>query len=96
VLRSSGSGDNTCLREGEQLLDHACAAVGGVERLLNARPDVVGNARKRGVEHGDNGGEGVVEIVSDAAGQSPDGFHLLRLAQLLFGLLDVGEVADEG
>ena len=35
----------------------------------------------------DDGGEEVVEIVRDAAGEPPDGFHLLRMAQLLLALV---------
>ena len=31
----------------------------------------------------------IVEVVGDAAGQLPDGFHLLRLAQRLLGLLQL-------
>ena len=39
------------------------------------------------VEATDHAGQQVVEIVRDAARQLSDGFHLLRLAQRLLGLL---------
>ena len=39
-----------------------------------------------------NDGQDVVEIVRHAAGQLPDGFHLLRLAQLLLQMLPLRDV----
>ena len=35
----------------------------------------------------DDGREQVVEVVSDAAGEPPDGLHFLRLAKMLFAAL---------
>ena len=46
-----------------------------------------------------DGGEHVVEVVRHAAGQGPDGFHFLRLAQLVFQGQFIGDVpgnADDG
>ena len=39
------------------------------------------------------GGEQVVEVVRDAAGEPADGLHLLRLAELLLELHLRGDVA---
>ena len=50
--------------------------------------------RERGVPH--HRGEEVVEIVRDPAGQPADGFHLLRLSQLLFQALAFRHVAPDG
>ena len=50
-------------------------------------------AQVLGVAH--DHGEDVVEVVGDAAGQPPDGFHLLRLAQPLFELDPRGDVAND-
>ncbi len=40
----------------------------------------------------ENDGQQIVEVVRDAAGELPDGLHLLRLAQLLLGPALVGDV----
>ena len=40
-------------------------------------------------------GEDVVEVVRDAAGELPDGLHLLRVAQLGFELALAGDVAAD-
>ena len=40
-------------------------------------------------------GEDIVEVVCDAAGQLADGFHLLRLAELGFRGLLLGQVAAD-
>jgi hypothetical protein len=45
-------------------------------------------ARQRGVAQNDR--EQVVEVVRHATGESPDGFHLLRMAQLVLGASEVG------
>ena len=41
-------------------------------------------------QRADDAGQEVVEVVRDAAGELADRFHLLRLAQGLFGLLALG------
>ena len=43
----------------------------------------------------DDRGDGVVEIMRDAAGQLADGVHLLDLPELLFELLSVRDVAED-
>ncbi len=42
-------------------------------------------------------GQHIVEVVGDAAGQLADGLHLLRLAQLVFQAVLLGDIdADTG
>lgn len=41
-------------------------------------------------------GEKIIEIVSDAAGEIADGFHLVCLAEASFHALGFGDVDDDG
>ena len=70
--------------EGQDLLHQAARAHRGALDLREA--GVAGQADRRVLARGrhiaDDGGEDVVEIVRDSAGQGADGFHLLRIAQL--------------
>ena len=43
------------------------------------------------VQAAENHGQHIVEVVGDASGQLPHGFHLLGLAQLLFGFHAFGD-----
>ena len=52
-------------------------------------------AVERHLAEADDGGQQVVEVVGDAAGQLPDRFHLLRLPELLLEPLQLGDVARE-
>src|ERR1051325_202079 len=67
-------------REAEQLVPHQTAADGGRDDIAQGR--VVRAAREQ-LGIGEDDGEQVVEVVRDAAGELPDRFHLLRLAELL-------------
>ena len=57
-------------------------------RLISSTSARRGSVRSRPsstqVGVAEDGGEHVVEVVRDAAGEPPDRFHLLRLAQLRF------------
>ena len=44
----------------------------------------------------DDGRQDIVEIMGHASGQDADGFHFLRLAQLFFQFLALGNVAHHG
>ena len=44
---------------------------------------VAGDAVRQQLDHAEDDGQDVVEVVSDAAGELADRLHLLRLAQLL-------------
>ena len=48
---------------------------------------------ERHLAESDDGGQQVVEVVRDAAGQLSDSFHLLRLPELLLEPLQFGDVA---
>ena len=83
--------------EGQQLAGQRSGAIGGVGDLL-------GRAAQRGVgadalqqELGVPGDhhQQIVEVVGDAAGEAADGFHLLRLAELLFEGAALGDVFGE-
>ena len=52
----------------------------------------------RGARHGHvahHRHQDVVEVVRDASGELPDGFHLLRLAQLILQAFLHGHIAEE-
>ena len=75
-------------REGEQALHQGRGAhrglTDGAERSADA---FVGRVVAAGGQFdiADDRGQQIVEVVRDAAGQPSDRFHLLRLAQRLFG-----------
>ena len=86
--------DDLLAAEGEQL---ARQARGTRARPLDLRH--VDLARIVGIEIvqyqvavPENHGQQIVEVVRDAAGQPPDGFHLLRLLVLLFERAALGDV----
>ena len=72
--------------EGEQLVSESAAAFGGAADLFERgalRLLEVAAGQQHVAVAGDDGQQ-VIEIVRDAAGEPPDRFHLLRLAELLF------------
>ena len=97
----------TSLRSSDARLQHLLAAEGqqlaGQRRPRARRPcgsrSTSGGAGSSGGERrehelavaGDHG-EQVVEVVGHAAGQPPDGLHLLRLAELLLGVSALGHL----
>ena len=72
--------------------------LGGALHRLGNRVDVAPAALFRQfaaaqeIGRGADDGQQIVEIVRDAAGQLPDGFHLLRLAQRFLALAALGDV----
>ncbi len=86
-------------REGEELAGERRRAIGGLQDLLDvlARPRV-GELLVEG-KRGEaaNRGQQIIEVVGDAAGESPHRLHALRDRQLFAHLLlhrDVGERTD--
>ena len=81
--------------EGQQLAGQAGGALAGVADLVDAAA-ARGSSGGQLVEHhaavAADDGQQVVEVVRHAAGQPADGFHLLRLAQLVFQLAALGHV----
>ena len=86
--------------EGEQLGRQVGGAVGGaanfsdVLRGLAFHPEFV----QKQIAVAEDGGEKIIEVVRDAAGQLAERFHLLRTEDLILQLLargDVHERADE-
>ena len=71
--------------EGEQLARQRGRAVGRFPDLphIVRRPLVGLDPLEDQVGEADDGGEQVVEVVSDAAGQPADAFHLLRVPELI-------------
>jgi hypothetical protein len=68
--------------EGEQLAREVGGSLPGVEDLseLGARGVVGARSAEQGVAVAVDDQQQVVEVVRDAAGQSPDRLHLLRVA----------------
>ena len=81
--------------EGEQLAGERRGALARRLNLLEVRAQPI--ALRDLVEHqravAEDGGQQIVEIVRDAAGELPDRLHLLRLAQLLLEPPALGDVA---
>ena len=82
--------------EGQQLARELPGAFGGTGDLLHAvarglAERLIG-AQQSAMSQDD--GEDIVEIMRDARRQPSDGFELLRVAQLCFELLPVGDVGD--
>jgi hypothetical protein len=86
-LRSRTASCRSCAAaEGEELADELGRAVGRGEDEVDVGHERVRRVQRLpdqlGPSHDD--GEQVVEVVGDAAGKSPDRFHLLGLPELLF------------
>ena len=96
-FRSTTRGCSTCFRLNASSWRTSVAARCAA-RLISRRSSRRGSSRldlphqQLGVA--DDGGEEVVEVVRDAAGELADRLHLLRLTQLLLEALPLGHVAD--
>ena len=100
LLRLTGARRNLPLRAKPRSCFVSCG------RALGGLLDGVGGVVRVGVRASDcelehvgvpeNAGEEVVEIVGDAAGELPDGLHLLRLGELELEVAAVGDVAPRG
>jgi len=80
-------------REGQQPLRQRGAALGALQRAVDqpAQARIVGQPLAQQAEIAHHGHQQIVEIMRDAAGELPDGFHLLRLPQLLLGFFARGD-----
>ncbi len=83
--------------EGEQLAGQRRGAFGGARDFLGraAQVRLGSEAFEQEFRVTQNHHQKIVEIVSDASGETADGFHLLRLAQLLFEGAALGDVLGE-
>ena len=73
---------------GEEPLHQGCRALGRLARGVEQAADpvvAVGDAPQGEIDIAENGGEKIVEVMRDAAGQAADRFHFLRLPQGAFG-----------
>ena len=94
------------LGEGEQLPGQTLGLLAGIVRGSQALTALVSQGLECQHAQPDvakNGGKDVVEVVGNATGQSPDGFHLLGLHQmglqfgpLVFDPLALGDISDQG
>ena len=77
-------------REGQHALGQRGAAPRAAQRVLDQRldPRIVAGAPLDQLEAAHHGGQQIVEVVGDAAGQLADRFHLLRLEERLPGQLE--------
>ena len=66
---------------------------GGIEKAIHLAEAALRDPMLRPVERADDPLEKIVEIVRQATGELADRFHLLGLAQLLFEILAIGDVA---
>src|SRR6185312_448274 len=84
--------------ERQQLTGEARGAVGGAQNLAEPVRQILVAAMvgAQQLTVGDDGGEQVVEVVRDTAGEMADGFHLLRLPELFLEAFAVRDVANDG
>ncbi len=96
-------GEGLSPADGEQLARQCGAFLGGLEHRVQPALNgmVRGQRPARHLAEAVDNAQQIVEVVSDAAGQPADGFHLLRLSELRprrfqvrLGLLHLGEIAD--
>ena len=79
--------------KGQELADHGGAALSaGLNHVQQSDCFLRGSFPKQGSAH-ENGSEGVIEIMSDAAGQGPNAFESLAAEEAAFGLLPLGDIA---
>ncbi|KWV85935.1 hypothetical protein PFLmoz3_04458 [Pseudomonas fluorescens] len=64
-----------------------CGGHGGIGKTADIVAASGGNVTLHQVEAADDAGEHVVEVMGDTAGELADRFHLLRMAQGIFGTL---------
>jgi hypothetical protein len=82
--------------EGQECAGRLACLFGGDGDLLKARCGrvVLFERDERETEVAVDGGEGVVDVVSDAAGELADGFHLPALVNLLGQPGPIGDILD--
>ena len=66
-------------------------ALRGGDVAVDLAEPALAQSRLHQLERAHDAREQIVEVVRDAAGELPDRFHLLRLAQRLLGLLALGD-----
>ena len=86
--------------EGEELAGEGAGALGGALNFGDLVCDGAfhGSGAEEEIAVAENGGEEIIEVVRDAAGELAEGFHLLRTDHLIVQLLargDVHERADQ-
>ena len=91
------AGDDPLPPEAEELAGEVHRPLGRLPDLVGVRPpDVLPLQRgQQEVAEAHDDHHHVVEIVGHAAGEPPDGLHLLRLPDLLLGLDPLGDVAAD-
>jgi len=84
--------------EGQNLLHEVLGPAGGLEDFRDAflRRRIVGQVFLQQITVAEHGGEDVVEIMRDAAGERADGLHFLRLPKLVFEGAAFGDVLFDG
>src|SRR5208337_2028221 len=91
--------------EGKQLPGQTLGLLAGLFRGSQSLPALVSHVlvQQAQADVAKYGGEDVVEVVGNTAGQSPDGFHLLGLYQLglqfgplVFDPFALGDISDQG
>ena len=91
--------DDLLAAEREQLLAVSDAAdsrrLAGSPASVGARRVPAGSASRQQVAVAEDGGQQVVEVVGDTAGQLADGFHLLRLQELGLDPAALGDVLHD-
>ena len=82
--------DGLAPREGQQTMRQSRGAIGRIQSAVQKRVKVAdppfGDAPLDDIESAKNSLKEIIEVVSDAAGELPDRFHLLALAQRFLGL----------
>jgi hypothetical protein len=83
-------------RKRQQLLGQLGAALGGAHGIAHEPVLTLAfDPMREQIEIADHGGEQVVEVVRDAAGELTDGFHLLRLQQDRLGALALADLRHQ-
>ena len=88
--------DDLLTREGQELTREVRGLRRGRFDVLEVRRAAARTAEAQQFQRSENDGQQVVEIVRDTAGEAADGFHLLRLEQLLLEILQIGSVMADG
>ena len=88
--------DDLLARERQELTREVRGLRRGGFDVLEVRRAAAWTAEAQQFQRAENDGQQVVEIVRDAAGEAADGFHLLRLEQLLFEAFQIGSVMADG
>ena len=95
-LTSTGSElDRLTAAEREQLPGESGGAVRRSQDVRHPRPDevIAGELDFEEPRPADDGGQHVVEVVGDAAGELPDRFEFLALAETRFEIASLGDIA---